>query len=42
MVTIRGPEILRMDAYKPEGKLIGWWQGTGCNSLVVTSVQIQK
>ena len=40
-VTISGPEILRIDAYKPDGALIGWWQDSGCNSMVVTTVQIQ-
>ena len=40
-VTISGPEILRIDAYQPDGKLIAWWQDSGCNSMVVTAVQIQ-
>jgi hypothetical protein len=41
LVTISGPEVLRMDAYQPDGKLIAWWQDSGCNSMIVTAVQIQ-
>jgi hypothetical protein len=39
-VAISGAEILRIDAYKPDGKLISYWQDSGCNTLVVTSVEI--
>jgi hypothetical protein len=41
-VTISGPEILRIDAYRPDGKLTVWWQDSGCNSMIVTTVQIQS
>jgi hypothetical protein len=40
-VEIKGREILRIDAFDPKGKLLGWWQDSGCNSLVVKSVTIQ-
>jgi len=40
-VTISGMEILRIDAYQPDDKLISYWQDSGCNSLVVTSVEVK-
>ena len=40
-VTISGPEIYRIDAYQPDEKWVAWWQDSGCNSMVVTAVQIQ-
>ena len=42
MVTITGTEVLKIEAFDQKGKPIGGWQDTGCNSLVVTSVTIQK
>lgn len=41
-VTISGMEILRIDAYKPDDTLISYWHDSRCNSLVVTSVEIQS
>ena len=40
-VTIRGAEVLRIEAYKPDGTLISYWQDSSCNTLVVTSVDNQ-
>jgi hypothetical protein len=40
-VTISGMEILVINAYRPNDTLISYWQDSGCNSLVVTSVVIQ-
>ena len=40
-VTISGIEILRIDAYQPDNKLISYWQDSGCNSLVVTTVAVK-
>jgi len=40
--TISGYEILRIDAYRKTGEYLGKWEDSGCNSMVVTSVQIQK
>jgi hypothetical protein len=40
-VTISGMEILRINAYKPDDSLISYWQDSGCNSLVVTTVVMQ-
>ena len=41
-VRITGREILRIDAYSAAGSIERWWQDSGCNSLVVDSVVIQK
>ena len=40
--TIRGVEILRIDAYKPDGSLYLFWQDDGCNSILVSSVEVRK
>lgn len=40
-VSIRGREILRIDRYDPEGEYVGYWQDAGCNSILVTAVEIQ-
>ena len=37
-----GYEILRIDAYQKTGEYIGKWEDSGCNSMLVTSVQVQK
>ncbi len=37
-----GYEILRIDAYQKSGEYIGKWEDSGCNSMLVTSVQVQK
>ena len=39
-VRIKGREILRIEAFSPQGGSKGWWQDEGCNTLVVTSVDI--
>jgi hypothetical protein len=39
-VRIIGREILKIDAYTPDGKSKGWWEDSGCNTLVVTSVEV--
>jgi hypothetical protein len=38
--VIHGLEILRIDTYKKTGEYIGKWEDSGCNSLLVTFVQI--
>ncbi|MBE3040809.1 MAG: hypothetical protein IMZ62_18585 [Chloroflexi bacterium] len=37
-----GYEIMRIDAYQKTGEYIGKWEDSGCNSMLVTSVQVQK
>jgi hypothetical protein len=37
---IHGLEILRIDAYQKTGEYMGKWEDTGCNSLLITYVQI--
>jgi len=37
-----GYEILRIDAYQKMGEYIGKWEDSGCNTMLVTSVQVQK
>lgn len=39
-VTISGREILRIDSLKADGSSDGWWQDSGCNTLLVNSVEI--
>ena len=39
-VSIRGREVLRIEAYQPDGSYSGKWEDSGCNSLVVTSVEV--
>jgi hypothetical protein len=41
-VTIRGVEIQRIDAYRTDGSPFSYWQDDGCNSLLVSSVEIKK
>jgi hypothetical protein len=40
-VTISGIEIYRIDAYDRSGKYLGFWMDQGCNTLLVTRVDIQ-
>jgi hypothetical protein len=40
-VILRGMEIQRIDAYTPNGSLSSYWQDDGCNSILVTSVEIK-
>jgi hypothetical protein len=40
-VKISGLEILRIDAFDPSGKYLGYWMDKGCNTLLVTDVEIQ-
>jgi len=40
MVNISGREILKIDTIKPDGSSGGWWQDSGCNTLLVQSVEI--
>lgn len=40
-VIIDGIEIYRIDAYDPSGKYVGYWMDQGCNTLLVTGVEIQ-
>lgn len=39
-VSITGLEILRIDALDAQGIPFLWWQDSGCNTLLVTSVTI--
>ena len=39
-VSISGREILRINAYNPQGQRIAWWEDNGCNSILVKSVTI--
>lgn len=39
-VAISGREILRIDSLKPDGSSDGWWQDSGCNTLLVNTVEI--
>jgi hypothetical protein len=41
-VKITGLEIARIDSLDKDGKSIMWWQDNGCNTLLVTSVEIVK
>jgi len=41
-VEITGYEIFRIDAYKPDGSNIGWWQDAGCNTLLIETANIQQ
>jgi hypothetical protein len=41
LVTISGREIYRIDLFDPAGKFISYWQDEGCNSILVSSVEIQ-
>lgn len=39
-VSISGREILRIERYDPRGNFLGAWQDQGCNSILVSSVEI--
>jgi len=39
-VEISGNEILKIDSLNSEGNSAGWWQDSGCNTLLVQSVKI--
>lgn len=39
-VRIAGREIFRIEAFDPQARSQGWWQDSGCNTLVVTSVEV--
>lgn len=39
-VTITGQEIFKIDKYDEKGKYLGYFEDTGCNSILVTSVSI--
>jgi hypothetical protein len=39
-VSIRGREILRIERFDPHGNFLGAWQDAGCNSILVSSVEI--
>lgn len=41
LVTIRGREILRIDIFDKSGKITNYFQDKGCNSILVTSVEIK-
>ena len=41
-VIISGREILRIDRYDPDGQFLGTFQDAGCNSILVTSVVIDR
>jgi hypothetical protein len=40
-VQIRGVEIYKIDAYDPMGNSLGYWIDQGCNTILVTEVEIQ-
>ena len=42
LVTISGREIFRIDLFDAAGKPTYYWQDEGCNSILVTSVQIDE
>ncbi len=39
-VSISGIEISRIDTLGEDGSPVWWWQDSGCNSLLVTSVEV--
>jgi hypothetical protein len=39
--TISGREILKIESYDSTKQFLGAWQDTGCNSILVTSVEIK-
>ncbi len=41
-ITITGREILRINQFDAAGQDLGYWKDTGCNSILVTSVTIDK
>jgi len=40
--VIHGLEILRIEGYQKTGEYLGKWEDDGCNSLLVTFVQVLK
>ncbi len=42
VVRLSGPEVLRIDVYDANGKLVSYWQDAGCNTTLVTAVTIQS
>lgn len=38
-LRVTGFEILRIDAFNPQGKRYLWWQDSGCNTLLVTRIE---
>lgn len=40
IVVITGYDIYQIQGYDPKGKYIGFWQDAGCNTTLVTEVQI--
>jgi len=41
-VSISGREILKIDMFNPDGLSLGYWQDSGCNTILVKSVKIDK
>jgi hypothetical protein len=41
-VRISGVEIYKIDAFDPAGKYLGYWMDRGCNTILVTGVEVQK
>lgn len=39
-VIITGYDIYQIQAFNPQGKYIGFWQDTGCNTTLVTKIEI--
>ena len=40
-VTIKGWEVGRIEGWNSEGKSVGYWQDSGCNTTLVTGVIIE-
>ena len=40
-VRVVGREILRIDAYQPDGTFMGYMTDAGCNTILVTSAHVQ-
>lgn len=41
-VRISGVEIYKIDAFDPAGKYLGYWMDQGCNTLLVTEVEVLR
>jgi hypothetical protein len=39
-VRVIGREILKIDSFSSDGRSKGWWQDSGCNTLVITSIEL--
>jgi hypothetical protein len=37
-VDIRGREIYRLNAFDDSGEAHGWWEDSGCNTMLITSI----